>query len=179
MTQRNVTIATLLVGFLSLALSSRARAEEPTPSLQRRLERLVLDWYPAQSEPGAAVLVMVDGKPLLRKGYGLADIKTGAKVAPDTIFRVGSVTKQFTSVAMLQLVQQGKASLDDPIAKYVPDFKTQGKTITLEHLLSHTSGIPNYTATDGYERGMARDLKPAEILALVADQPLEFEPGSQ
>jgi CubicO group peptidase (beta-lactamase class C family) len=79
----------------------------------------------------------------------------------------------------LQLVQQGKVSLDDPITKYLPDFDARGKTITVEHLLSHTSGLPNYTAGPEYQEGMTRDLKPVEIVNLVAGKPLEFDPGTR
>src|SRR5439155_22314042 len=123
-----------------------------------------------------------DGKPVLRKAYGMADVGKGVKITPDMIFRIGSITKQFTSVAVLQLVQQGKVSLDDGITKYLPDFDTRsprGKTITVEHLLSHTSGLPNYTEGSEYQGGMARDLAPAEIVKLVAGKPLEFEPGTR
>ncbi|MBI5764168.1 MAG: serine hydrolase [Planctomycetes bacterium] len=179
MIQRQVSAAIIIVEVFVLSFASSARAEEPSKSLKQRLDKLVLDCYPSATEPGAAVLVTVDGKTVLRKGYGMADMEKGVKVTPDMIFRIASITKQFTSVSVLQLVQQGKVSLEDPITKYLPDFDTRGKTITVEHLLSHTSGLPNYTEGSAYEKGMTRDLKPAEIVKLVADKPLDFEPGSR
>src|SRR5690349_1811619 len=116
-----------------------ARAENPSPPLAERLNALVMQAFPDRDQPGAAVLVMIDGKAVLRKGYGISDLKTHAKLEPDSIFRIGSVTKQFTAVAVLQLVKAGKVSLTDPITKYVPDFDTRGQTITIENLLTHTS----------------------------------------
>lgn len=179
MIKRIVSAAIVLVQIISLSLVSSARAEGPALLLEQRLDRLVLDAYPSATEPGAAVLVMVDGKPVLRKGYGMADVKKGVKVTPDMIFRIASITKQFTSVGVLQLVQQGKVSLDDPITKFLPDFDNRGKTITVENLLSHTSGLPNYNEGPDYFKGMTRDLKPAEIVKLVAGKPVEFEPGTR
>ena len=179
MLQRMVSAAIVLVQIISMSLVSSARAEEPPLLLEQRLDRLVLDAYPSATEPGAAVLVMVDGKPVLRKGYGMADVKKGVKVTPDMIFRIASITKQFTAVAVLQLVQQGKVSLDDPITKYLPDFDTRGKTITVENLLTHTSGLFNVTALDDFLAQVTRDLKPIEVANRIAGKPLEFEPGSQ
>src|SRR4051812_27702648 len=110
-----------------LTLCSFLIAQTTAPSdLTSRLDAIVADVHPNADEPGLAVLVVVDGKPLLRKGYGVANVATGAKIAPDMIFRIGSVTKQFTAVAILQLVSQGKVKLDDPITKYVPDLDTRG-----------------------------------------------------
>ncbi len=175
----NAARALILGCIVMVASQSSARAEPPNLTLEQRLDARVTDVYPAQNEPGLAVLVMVDGKPALRKGYGIADMKTGAKVSPDSIFRIGSITKQFTAVCVLQLVQAGKVALDDPITRYVPGFDTQSKTITIENLLSHTSGLFNVTARDDYDDQITKDLTPGEVVALIAGRPLEFEPGTQ
>lgn len=175
----NMAAAIVFFELVFLSLISPVRADQPALPLEQRLDRLVLEAYPSETEPGAAVLVAVDGRPLLRKGYGMADLEKGVKVAPDMIFRIASITKQFTAVCVLQQVQKGKVALDDPITKYVPDFDARGKTITVQNLLTHTSGLPNYTATSDYDKGMTRDLKPAEILEIVAGKPLEFEPGAR
>lgn len=179
MIQRMVSAAIVLVEIIFLSLVSSARAGEPGLPLEQRLDRLVLDRFPSATEPGAAVLVMVDGKPALRKGYGMADVEKGVKVTPDMIFRIASITKQFTSIGVLQLVQQVKVSLTDPITKYVPDFDAQGKTITIENLLTHTSGLHNLTALDDFLPQSTKDLKPIEVANLIAGKPLEFEPGSK
>lgn len=179
MIQHVFLAAFLFVGVVAPTVNSLARAQEPASSLKQRLDRLVLDCYPSATEPGAAVLVRVNGKTVLRKGYGMADLEKGVKITPDMIFRIASVTKQFTAVAILQLVKAGKVSLSDPITKYVPEFETHGKTITIENLLTHTSGLFNVTAVDGFLSQITRDLKPIEVANQIADKPLEFEPGSR
>jgi CubicO group peptidase (beta-lactamase class C family) len=168
------------VGSLVPAQPATATTTATEPEdLKTRLDALATEAYPHDDEPGAAVLVAVDGKPVLRRAYGVANAATGAKLTPDMIFRIGSITKQFTAVAILQLVQQERVRLDDPITKYVPDVDTRGRTITIEHLLTHTSGIPNYTAVPKFDELHLRKLSPRQIVALVDDQPLDFEPGSQ
>lgn len=131
------------------------------------------------NEPGAAVLVVRDGKTLLRKGYGLADVELGVPMQADHILRIGSVTKQFTAVAVLQLVQQGKVALEDDITKHLPDAATGGRKVTIEHLLTHTSGIPSYTDQPSFPKRARDDMKPAEMLAMGAGMPADFEPGAQ
>ncbi|HET7433888.1 MAG TPA: serine hydrolase domain-containing protein [Thermoanaerobaculia bacterium] len=128
--------------------------------------------------PGAAVLVIKDGRTLLRKGYGLADLELRVPVTPDNIFRIGSLTKQFTTVAILQQVQRGNIKLDDAITKYLPNAPVRGKTVTIEHLLTHTSGIPSYTDQPKFWETMREDRKPEELLAIAKDVPPDFDPGT-
>jgi CubicO group peptidase (beta-lactamase class C family) len=89
--------------------------------------------------------VAKDGKVLLKKGYGKASLNPDKPVEVDDIFRIGSITKQFTSTAILKLVEQGKIDLKADITKYLTNFTTPGKTVTVEQLLTHTSGIKSYT----------------------------------
>src|SRR5688572_17307322 len=127
-----------------------------------------------------AVLVAQDGKPVLRKGYGFANVEWEIPNTPDTKFRLGSITKQFTALAILQLAEAGKLSLDDPAKKYYSDAPPAWDKVTVHHLLNHTSGIPSYTSIPNFFRDKARDpLKPAEIVKLTQDKPLEFEPGEK
>lgn len=126
------------------------------------------------------VLVSKDGKPLLRKGWGMANREWNIPNAPDTRFRLGSITKQFTAAAILKLAEEGKLSLQDPVGKYYTDAPAAWEKITIHHLLNHTSGIVSYTGLPGFfqkESMIAR--KPAEIVKLTQDKPLEFEPGSK
>ncbi len=102
------------------------------------------------------MIVVDDGQVVLREGYGLANVELGVPIAPDMVFRIGSVTKQFTAVAALLLVQEGKLAFDDEITKYLPDYPTHGKKITVEHLLTHTSGIKSYTSCRSGWRSGAR-----------------------
>ena len=98
---------------------------------------------------------------------------------PARVFRIGSITKQFTAAGIMKLVESGKIALDDPLAKYLPDFDTGGRTVTIRQLLHHTSGIPNYTAQPGFI-GKDERLDPTtkDLLALVAGKPFSFEPGT-
>ncbi|MBP7864630.1 MAG: serine hydrolase [Acidobacteria bacterium] len=130
-------------------------------------------------EPGAAVIVVRDGKTLFRKGYGMANLELGVAVEPDMIFRIGSMTKQFTAAAILLLAEEGKLSLQDEVTKYLPGVKTGGKKITLEHLLTHTSGLPSYTEAEGWPKLWRQDMSIEEILDLTKDKPLEFAPGER
>jgi CubicO group peptidase (beta-lactamase class C family) len=127
-----------------------------------------------------SVLVARDGKPIFRKGYGLADREWNIPNAPDTKFRLGSITKQFTATAILQLAEAGKLKTDDPVSKYYTDAPASWSKITIHHLLNHTSGIPSYTDLPGFFNKQAMfDLTPAEIVKLTQDKPLEFDPGTK
>src|SRR5947207_1181070 len=94
--------------------------------------------------PGASVLVLRDGKPLVRASYGLADLEAHVQVTPRTNFRLASVTKQFTAAAIGILAARGALSYDDPITRFLPSLPAYTKTITIRHLLNHTSGLIDY-----------------------------------
>lgn len=128
---------------------------------------------------GLAVAVVRGRDTLLFKGYGQSDVENRVPVTPNTVFRVGSVTKQFTSAAIMQLVEQGKVGLDDVSTKYLPNFPTHGRRVLVRHLLNHTSGIPSYTDIGARFGRVARlDLPPDSLLAIVATDSLMFEPGT-
>jgi CubicO group peptidase (beta-lactamase class C family) len=101
---------------------------------------MVAKAIPAEG-PGAAVIAVKDGKTVFRKAYGMANLELGVPISPESVFRLGSITKQFTAVAVLALAEEGKLSLSDPITRFLPDYPTHGHVITVEHLLNHTSGI--------------------------------------
>ena len=127
-----------------------------------------------------AVIVVKDGQPIFRRAYGMANSEWDAANTPDTKFRIGSITKQFTAIAILQLSEQGKLKLDDAVAKHYEGAPAAWEKITIHHLLNHTSGIPSYTGMkDFFEKSSRNPLTPAEIVKLTQDQALEFEPGSQ
>jgi len=88
---------------------------------------------------------MKDGNPVYRGARGVTNLEHGVPLRPDHVFRIGSVTKQFTAAAILLLADRGQLALADPITKFLPDFPVQDHEVTIQHLLSHTSGIPNYT----------------------------------
>ena len=149
-----------------------------TPEVIAKIDQILSNAYPANT-PGAAVLVSKDGKVVFRKGYGLADVEKKVPIQPDMIFRLGSITKQFTAVGILKLVDQGKIALDDEITKFLPDYPTQGKKITIEHLLTHTSGIKSYTGMASFGSIMRKDVTPIELVDIFKNEPMDFEPGTQ
>jgi CubicO group peptidase (beta-lactamase class C family) len=119
------------------------------------------------------------GKVLFERAYGKADRARGIVADADTRFRIGSVTKQFTATAVLVLEKKGLLEVQAPLRKYLPEYPATGDRITLHHLLTHTSGIPNYTDDAGLMKRRDRAMTHAEMLATFDDKPLQFEPGSQ
>ena len=129
--------------------------------------------------PGVAIAVVKDGKPVHIEGYGVANLEWNCPIQPDTVFRLASITKQFTATAIMLLERQGKLRLDDAMTTYLPDYPTHDRTITITHLLTHTSGIKSYTSLDNFMTDIAKkDLSPGELLASFQELPLEFEPGT-
>ena len=128
-----------------------------------------------------SVLVAEDGKVIYKKGLGLANMEWNIPNTPETKFRLGSITKQFTATLIMQLVEQGKVKLDGKISDYLPDYrKDVGDKVTVHQLLNHTSGIPSYTGLPGFFQDVSRN--PYTVGAFVkkyASNDLEFEPGSK
>lgn len=130
------------------------------------------------NEPGAVILVAQNGKPLYEKAFGLANVELNIPNKTEYSFLIGSMTKQFTAVCILQLVQQGKLALNDDIKKYLPDYNTHGRKITIENLLTHTSGITSFTEKESFEKNTILDMNVDEMLKTFEDDSLLFEPGS-
>ncbi len=129
--------------------------------------------------PGVAVLVARKGKIIYQKAVGMAHLELNVPMRTDHVFRIGSVTKQFTAAAILRLVEEGKLSLQDDLTKFLPDYPTQGKKITVEQLLNHTSGIKSYTGMDEWDATVRRkDFTPLELVDYFKNQPMDFEPGA-
>lgn len=148
--------------------------EEFQQSLDRYLEGI----YQPDS-PGAAVVVARSGQPVFRKGYGMANLELSVPIRPELIFRLGSITKQFSAVAILMLESRGLLSVNDTLVQHLPDYPTQGKPITIEHLLTHTSGIKSYTSMPEWLPLIRKDFTLGELIDLFKDQPMDFEPGTR
>jgi CubicO group peptidase (beta-lactamase class C family) len=129
-----------------------------------------------QSVPGVAVAVAKNGEVIKAAGYGLANVEHRVPVAPETIFQSGSLGKQFTAAAVMLLIEDGKLSLSDPIAKYLPDAPESWRAITVYQLLTHTSGIPDYTAGT---LDLRRDYTEDELARLAFGLELEFPAGAR
>jgi CubicO group peptidase (beta-lactamase class C family) len=175
----NWGMAVLALAALSAAGAAGAAPRGcAVPDFAREAEAVIAPYEEAQAFSGA-VLVARDGRVVLRRGVGLADREWNVPNTPDTKFRLGSITKQFTAAAILQLAEQGKLSFDDPISKYYPEAPASWSKVTIRRLLTHTSGIPSYT-TPRFMAGLQRAARtPEEIIKLTRDEPLEFEPGTK
>ena len=148
---------------------------QSTPAFDTLIHELV-----TPDGPGAAWLVAKDGKVIARGARGMADLEKQEKLTPEHVFRIGSITKQFTAVAILQLVEAGKLKLADPISKYVEGTPATWNKITVQHLLDHSSGIKSYTGMEAFDTAtQQKRVSTAQLLEFFKNEPLEFEPGTK
>jgi D-alanyl-D-alanine carboxypeptidase len=158
------------------AVSAPATLQSLSPAdLDAFIARTVVD----QHAVGVTVGVMQGGKVIFNKGYGLANVERKAAVTPDTIFAIGSITKQFTCAVALQLDDQGKLSFNDKVSRYRADTFGHVNEITLRDLGNHVSGYRDYYPLDFVDRPMAKDTPPEQILRIFTNMPLDFAPGSR
>ncbi len=144
-----------------------------------KIEALLNQYYEFKEFNGSA-LVAEKGKVIFKKGFGNANMEWNIPNTPDTKFRIGSMTKQFTAMLIMQLVEEGKLKLDVPITTYIPDYpKDKGDKITIHNLLTHTSGIPNYTDQPSFPSIMKNPITPHDLIKTFWDLPLDFEPGTK
>ena len=165
-----VPIALLLVATVTVA------AQQPSAPDLSRIGAFIRSQVEQQKIPGAAVAVVKDGQVLLAKGYGLANVEHQVPVTPDTIFQSGSVGKQFTAAAVMLMVEQGKLTLDDPLTTFFPDAPAHWGDIRVRHLLTHTSGIPDYT---GGSIDYRKDHSEEDLLRMAYALKPEFGPGAR
>lgn len=170
----------LALAFCTAFICTSLVAAEADGSLTANLDRVAASFQSHRKFMGT-VLVAKQGKVYLVKGYGMADLEWDVPNTPDAKFRLGSITKQFTATAILQLGEAKKLSLQDKACKYFDGCPDAWKQITIHQLLSHTSGIPSYTNDPGFPKPQFLRLPktPAEVLLLSKDKPLDFPPGSQ
>jgi len=177
---RPAVLLALLVPTLSLALfvpeRSLADTPEPDSRLHADLEQIVRQSYPDDA-PGAAVIVVRDGKTVYRGAHGLANLELAVPLRAEHVFRIGSITKQFTAAGILLLAERGQLALTDPITKYLPDYPVQGHTVTIQHLLSHTSGIASYTDLPDWRPTLRTDVSVEQLIGIFKDKPFDFVPG--
>lgn len=181
----------VVLAMLALVSCARSRMAPTTdaplgtavaPAASRLTDSLVQRWMTDQHLPGVALAVVRDGRIALARGYGFADVARREPVRPDTPFQLMSVTKSFTAVAALMLVEEGRLTLDAPVGRYLADLPAAWRPVTIRQLLGHTSGIPGITDFDRppCDPGRAQaDYRPGDVLREVACLPLQFEPGAQ
>lgn len=170
-----------LAGFALSAVVSAQHAATSRAGSDREpsvLSRLADDWRAGANVPGLSAAVVQGDQVVWAQGFGIADLEQGTMVRPDAVFRIASISKPITAVAVMQLVERGLVSLDDPIQRFVPSFprKPQGE-VRIRHLLTHTSGIRHYK---GNEFSLAESFPTLErAIAVFRHDPLEFAPGER
>ncbi len=166
------------IGVLAALLATAgvaAGAEIPVNPFVAEVNQLLREY--SGHVPGAAVLVIKDGVPVLRQGFGLAEVESGREVTPRTAFRLASVSKQFTATAILLLAQDGIVSLDDSVRRWLPELPAAADAIRIRHMLSHTSGLLDYE--DLMDPTDVRQVHDADVLALLAHENRTlFVPGT-
>ncbi|SFL02853.1 serine hydrolase [Methylorubrum salsuginis] len=175
-------LVSVLVFAILLAPARAAPADDAKDYAKDYAKRAaaLIEPYRESGLMSGTILVAKDGKPVFRQAYGLANREWNAKNTLDTHFRIGSLTKQFTAAAILQLVEAGKLSLDDPVSRFYPEAPKAWEAVRVRHLLNHTSGIINYTALPDYLPAISRIERPARALVeLVSGEALLFPPGER
>jgi CubicO group peptidase (beta-lactamase class C family) len=160
-----------------LALSGAARAQDMLPKFEEYAQAA------AKAERfSGVILVARDGKILVSKGYGMADVENDVPNTPETRFRLGSLTKQFTAASILLLQERGKLSVQDSVCKYVAPCPEAWQPVTIHQLLSHTGGVPNLTNLNAFPDYLRTKREPTTVEALIGrfrDRPLDFKPGEK
>lgn len=164
-------------GFCQTAVEAAPKKEGQAKDHATEIEKLI-SAYHDNGQFNGSVLVAEKGVPILRQGFGMANMEWEIPNGPDTKFRIGSVTKQFTAALIMQLVEEGEIKLDEPITTYLTDYrKDTGDKVTTHHLLNHTSGIPSYTTGEFFQKYSRDSYELDEFVKRFASGDLEFEPG--
>jgi CubicO group peptidase (beta-lactamase class C family) len=177
--------ATILILLVAVSISCASSDQgDTTPNLSsnaavaQRIDDALAPYF-SDDKPGIAAIAAIDGEVVFRKGYGLANVEVGVPIEPHMVFRIASITKEFTAVLIMQLIEQGKLALDDDITNHLPDYPTQGHTVTIAHLLSHTSGIVHFTKLEAFQENIRKDHTVEETIAIFKDEPFGFAPGER
>ncbi len=175
----NNLMALLLLLQTGSALCAQTPEKPTTTELDRsmvtsQIDVLMQKYYPAD-EPGAALIVVRNNRVIFRKAYGMADLQLDCAMEPGMCFKLGSVTKQFTAVAIMRLVEQEKVSLADPLTAYFPEFPQADSAITIRHLLTHTSGFDDYIDF----AHIREDVSLQDQIAVIREQERVAAPGEK
>ena len=162
------------------ALAVAAPAHAVPADFKANADALLKKSFP-DAGPGAAVIVTEHGRRVYEAGQGLADVNAKTKITPETVFRIGSITKQFSAAIILQLVAEGKVSLDDKLSKFLPDYPKPGADATIAELLNHTVGVQSYTDIPGWmdEKHTAKAYTTEQMIAEFKDLPSPSRPGEK
>jgi CubicO group peptidase (beta-lactamase class C family) len=175
MTRRLALRALTWTAALVISLLPARTWSDTPPSIQDQVDAYVKAEMERQKIPGMAVAVVQGGKVVVLKGYGLANVELGVPVKPETIFQAASVSKQFAAAAVMLLVEDGKLSLEDRITKFYPEVPWTWRDITVRHLLTHTSGLPDYV--DALD--LRKDYTEEDLVKVALGLKLLSEPGTK
>jgi D-alanyl-D-alanine carboxypeptidase len=175
-----MTKRTLVGSSLLLALGAVAAPAQQTSraTVTTRIDSLATAFINDTHTPAVSVAVLRGSDTLVMKGYGEASVEAHRPATASTVYRIGSITKQFTSAEIMRLIERGKLSLDDPMSKFLPDVPLHGHTVTIRQLLNHTSGIHSYTSEPEWQKTWAQDLTPRQIVTFVDKDTFDFAPGT-
>lgn len=147
-------------------------------SLSEKVDNIIKTEFNEKDGPGGVFLISKKGKPIYEKAFGLANLELNVELQPNSVFQIGSMTKQFTSVAILLLEQEGKLNTSDYISTYIPDYPN-GNKISIHHLLTHTSGIKDFTKTKGLSEIAQKEMTPKMMVDFFKNEPGDFQPGEK
>lgn len=145
-------------------------------NLEKKIDSLLQPKFKPQ-ESGAVAMVSKNGTILYKKAFGMANLELEVPMKTNHVFEIGSMTKQFTAISILMLMEQGKLKLEDDITKYIQDYPTHGQHISIHHLLTHTSGIKSYTSIKAFYEITKNDLTPKELIDFFKNEPIDFNSG--
>lgn len=143
-----------------------------------KVDRIIQTEFNEKDGPGGVFLISKKGKPIYEKAFGLSNLELNVKLEPNNVFQIGSMTKQFTAVAILLLEQDGKINTADYISKYIPDYPN-GNKISIHNLLTHTSGIKDFTKTKGLSEIAQKEMTPKMMVDFFKNEPVDFQPGEK
>ncbi len=147
-------------------------------SLKMKLDSLIQRAFPDKDGPGAVFLVAHRGKPVYQRATGKANLELNKNLDPSSVMQLGSMTKQFTAIAILMLEEQGKLKVTDRITNYIPDYPA-GDSITIHHLLTHTSGIRDFTKMKTIRDIAQKEMTPDMLVNFFKNEPVDFKPGEK
>ena len=172
------TLKLILTSFLFSVLLLIPKTDLHAQSFESSVDSLLNNIFRPEG-PGAVFMVAKDGEPVYRKAFGKANLELNVGMTPNNVFQIGSMTKQFTAVGILILEEEEKLSLQDDIRTYISDFPIQGESITISHLLNHTSGIKDFTKMKTIMQIARKDLSPIELIDFFKNEPVEFSAGEK
>jgi CubicO group peptidase (beta-lactamase class C family) len=147
-------------------------------SFEAKIDSLVQTEFKDKNGPGGVFLVTKNGKPIYQKAFGKANLELEVNLTIESVFQIGSMTKQFTAIAILMLEEQGKLNVQNPIAQYIPDYPA-GDKITIHHLLTHTSGIRDFTKMKTLREISNKEMSPKMLVDFFKNEPVDFAPGEK